>query len=182
VRLLGPLEPEAARDLALMPMQRLGVTYADPTLPAQIAARAGGYPSFVQLLCDAALEVLREVGSGDLSLTAEHIAQAEDKVGVELRSIFYANTDQEAQLIAYLLVDRDALSIPEIAEALEGALGRAMPREVVEKALQQLRLLGFATESNGRISWTIPLLRDALRKADARGAATQLAEELGRSP
>ncbi len=33
LRLLGPLDPEAAHDLALVPMARLGVDYADPTLP-----------------------------------------------------------------------------------------------------------------------------------------------------
>src|SRR5262249_29983273 len=47
-RLLGPLDPEAARDLARVPMERLGVDYADPDLPARIAAQTGGYPSFVQ--------------------------------------------------------------------------------------------------------------------------------------
>ena len=36
-----------------------------------VADRTGGYPSFVQLLCDA---VLKELTGGDLTITAAHVA------------------------------------------------------------------------------------------------------------
>lgn len=182
VCILGPLEPDAARDLALLPMQRLGVTYADPALPARIAERAGGYPSFIQTLCDTALQVLREVGSNDLILSAEHIARAEALVTAELRDVFHANTSKTSRLIAYLLVNRDVISAGGAASALAMAVGRLLPNDAVEAALQELRLLGFAAEAQGRISWTIPLLRDALRASQPLVAAAQLAEELREKP
>ncbi|WP_438027032.1 two-component regulator propeller domain-containing protein [Sorangium sp. So ce233] len=181
VRMLGPLEPEAARDLALVPMQRLGVAYADPELPAQIAERTGGYPSFVQVLCDAALDVLRDAGSGDLVLSAEHIAQAEQKVGISLRDIFHSNAGEEAQLLVYRLLDRDDFSRSDAEQALAGALGRHVPAASVDRALQELRLFGFLVEQDGRFSFAIPLLRDTLRAGDPARAAEQLLTALSRS-
>ncbi|KYF79282.1 hypothetical protein BE11_37390 [Sorangium cellulosum] len=174
VRMLGPLEPEAARDLALIPMQRLGVAYADPELPAQIAERTGGYPSFVQVLCDAALDVLRDADSGDLVLSAEHIAQAEQKVGISLRDIFHSNAGEEAQLLVYRLLERDDFSRSDAEQALAGGLGRAVPAATVDRALQELRLFGFLVEQDGRFSFAIPLLRDTLRAEDPARATEQL--------
>ncbi|WP_437316062.1 two-component regulator propeller domain-containing protein [Sorangium sp. So ce385] len=181
VRTLGPLEREAARDLALVPMQRLGVAYADPELPSRIAERTGGYPSFVQELCDAELDVLREVGSGDLVLSAEHLAQAEQKVGVSLRDVFRSNAGDEAQLLVYQLLDRDDFSAADAQQALASALGRAVPTAVVDRALQELRLFGFLVEQHGRFSFAIPLLRDTLRAGDQGHAAEQLMATLSSS-
>ncbi len=44
-RRLGPLEPEEAQALATEPMERLGLTWATPALPATLVERAGGYPA-----------------------------------------------------------------------------------------------------------------------------------------
>jgi hypothetical protein len=177
-RLLGPIEPEAARDLALVPMQRLGITYTDPDLPARIAARTGGYPGFIQLLCDAALGVLREVGSGDLALSPEHIAQAEERVATDLRDIFLMNVGQKAQLVAYLLLDRNDFSAADAQEQLTRTLGRPLPIETAEQALLELRLFGFVVKEHDRFSWSIPLLCDSLRLGDRTRAAGELLEEL----
>ncbi|WP_437610747.1 two-component regulator propeller domain-containing protein [Sorangium sp. So ce834] len=181
VRMLGPLEPEAARDLALVPMQRLGVAYADPELPARIAERTGGYPSFVQVLCDAELDVLRDVGSGDLVLSAGHLAQAERKVGISLRDIFRSNAGDEAQLLVYRLLDRDDFTAADAESALADALGRAVPAAAIDSALQELRLFGFLIEQDGIFSFAIPLLRDTLRTGDPARTAEQLAAALSRS-
>ena len=73
---LGPLDPPAARRLAEQPLaERLGVRYADPTLPDRVVERTGAYPSFVQLLCD---QILRQLKGGELVITAAHIQQAEE--------------------------------------------------------------------------------------------------------
>ncbi|WP_437910943.1 AAA family ATPase [Sorangium sp. So ce327] len=178
VRLLGPLEREAARDLALKPMQRLGVAYADPELPAQIAEKTGGYPSFVQVLCDAALDVLRDAGSGDLVLSAEHLALAEQKVGISLRDIFRSNAGDAAQLLVHRLLDRDDFSAADAEQALTSALGRAVPAATVDQALQELRLFGFLVEQDDRFSFAIPLLRDTLRAGDPAREAEQLVEAM----
>jgi hypothetical protein len=174
VRVVGPLEPEAARDLARVPMERLGVAYADPDLPARIAAQTGGYPSFVQTLCDALLGVLREQGDGDLVLTAAHLARAEDRVGTELRAIFAANADRDAQLLVYALLDADAFTTADAEQALSRTVGHPASRRDVENALQQLRLFGFLVDKAGSYTWAIPLLRASLRAADPAGAIEAL--------
>jgi hypothetical protein len=177
LRLLGPLEPEAARDLALVPMQRLGVAYADPELPARIAERTGGYPSFVQLLCDA---LLKELKGGDLTLTAAHLERAEKspRVRGELDDMFRLNAAETTQIAVYGLLDRDSFTRADAEGSLARALGKTAPVAVVEQALLELRVFGFAVEHDGRLSWAIPLLRETLRRADPELASKRLVEEL----
>jgi len=169
---LGPLEPEAACELALVPMQRLGVTYADPALPEQIAERTGGYPSFIQMLCDAALEALREEGSGDLTISTAHLARATDQAQAELREIFRMNAGRDAQHLTRKLIARESFTHTEAVHVLASASHRAAPPEVTEGALLELRLLGLVVERHGRFFWAIPLLRDALLAADAPSSAS----------
>jgi ligand-binding sensor domain-containing protein len=181
LRLLGPLDPAAARDLALVPMQRLGVTYADASLPARIAELTGGYPSFVQLLCDA---LLKELKGGDLTLTAVHVAHAErsPRVSGELGDMFRLNAGNLTQIAVYGLLSRDSFTSADTEEALKRALGPAVPRGAVEQALLELRIFGFAVAEEGRYTWAIPLLRETLQAADPRLASARLVEELREEP
>jgi ligand-binding sensor domain-containing protein len=181
LRLLGPLDSDAARDLALVPMLRLGVTYADPSLPARIAERTGGYPSFVQLLCDA---LLKELKGGDLTLTAVHVAHAErsPRVSGELGDMFRLNAGKITQIAVYGLLDRDSFTSADAEEALKRALGSAVPKGAVEQALLELRIFGFAVAEEGRYTWAIPLLRETLQAADPQVASARLVEELSEKP
>src|SRR4051812_48378275 len=177
VRILGPLDAEAARDLATVPMQRLGVTYADPALPARIAERTGGYPSFVQLYCDA---VLKQLEGGDLVVTADDVEEAGKGplVASKLGDIFRLNAGPLAQITVYSLLDRDELTADDVAQALRGALDRAVSREELDQALLELRIFGFLVEREGRFTWAIPLLRDTLRAAEPALALARVVEDL----
>jgi ligand-binding sensor domain-containing protein len=176
LRLLGPLEPEAARDLALVPMKRLGVTYADPALPARIAERTGGYPSFVQLLCDA---ILRELSGGDLTITLAHVVEAEKspRVRGELGDMFRMNAGRTTQIAVYGLLHCADFTRADAEQSLSRALGRA-PLAMVEQALLELRIFGFAVEKDGRFAWAIPLLRDTLLASEPELSQKRLVEDL----
>jgi hypothetical protein len=157
-------------------MARLGIEYADPSLPARIAERTGGYPSFVQLLCDA---VIKELQGGDLTITAAHVEQAEKspRVRGELGDMFRLNAARTTQIAVYGLLDREAFTRTDAEQALSRALGRA-PFSMVEQALLELRVFGFAVEQDGRFTWAIPLLREALLAAEPALAAKRHVEEL----
>jgi hypothetical protein len=49
---------------------------------------------------------------------------------------------------------------------------------MVEQALLELRVFGFAVEREGRFVWAIPLLRETLLAAEPELAAWWLVEEL----
>jgi hypothetical protein len=157
-------------------MDRLGVTYAAPALPARIAEHTGGYPSFVQLLCDA---VLKELSGGDLTITAAHVNAAEKspRVRGELGDMFRMNAGKTTQVAVYGLLDRDSFTRADTEAALEHALEKA-PRAMVEQALLELRIFGFAVEQDGRFAWAIPLLRDTLLVSEPELAQKRLVEEL----
>ncbi len=181
LRVLGPLDAEAARELSWKPMQRLGVAYADEALPAQIAARTGGYPSFVQILCNA---VLKELSGGDLTVTEAHLARAERSAAVtgQLGDIFRLNAGPLARVIVYSLLDRETFSEAEAEAAVTGALGRAASTGEVDGALLELRLFGFVAVEDGRFRWAIPLLRDTLQAGDPARALARAVEELAKAP
>ena len=75
VRELGPLDAESGRILASEPMARLGITYADPSVPTRLVQRTGGYPSLIQFLCDQLLKQLER--DRTLVITPEHLTRVE---------------------------------------------------------------------------------------------------------
>jgi hypothetical protein len=180
VRVLGPLDPEAGRDLAVVPMQRLGVAYADPSLPERIVERTGGYPSFVQLLCDA---VLKQLEGGDLVIGEAEVSEAEKGplVASTLGDIFRLNAGKVAQIAVYGLLEREAITAADVAQSLKSALDRPVSTEELDQALLELRLFGFLVEREGRFTWAIPLLRDTLRASGPEIARARLVDEVRES-
>jgi hypothetical protein len=181
LRTLGPLEPEAARDLATVPMTRLGVRYSDPRLPAAIVEKTGGYPSFIQLFCDA---LLKELRGGDLTLTSEHLRRAERSPGVikELDAVFRLNASKGTRILVHGLLPKDEFSEEDAERALARAVARPFPFAILEAALLELELFGFVKRAGPRFTWSIPLLRDALRYADHSLATRRLVSELPDNP
>jgi ligand-binding sensor domain-containing protein len=162
VKRLGPLESEAARNLAVEPMARLGLRYADTAIPAQIVENTGGYPSLIQFLCDQILEQLKKDRS--LVLTADHLAQVEQSQTVRdyLSGFFHFNTGPGAQLLVYRILESAEFSFAQAHGCLEQAVGKSIPLRVVEQILLQLVLYGLVAESGDRYRWTIPLVRETL--------------------
>jgi AAA domain len=179
VKRLGPLESEAARNLAVEPMARLGLRYADAAIPAQIVENTGGYPSLIQLLCDQLLEQLKKDRS--LVLTADHLAQVEQSQPVRdyLRGFFHFNTGPGAQLLVYCILESDEFSFAEAHGCLEQAVSKDVPLWMIEQILRQLVLYGLVAESGDRYRWTIPLVREALLASqDREYRVLQLPQEL----
>ena len=182
-RQLGPLEPEEARALATEPMERLGLAWADPELPATLVERVGGYPDLVQMLCGGVLGELKHHRT--LTLTAAHLEAAEASPEVRDRVLrtFRVNTLAAGQVMIDRLLDHDAFTGAEAHAALEQATGRDVPLAVRDRLLLQLVLYGFAAEIAGTYTWTIPLVRETLLGDAGRGdRLRRLVAELGDDP
>ena len=167
-------------------MALLSVRYADPEIPQRIARDTGGYPSFVQLLCD---QMLSELKEDDLVLTDAHLRAAEDSQRVydQLVTMLKMNTRRLTQILVYALLAQDHFTAAEAHQVLQRALDRSVPFSVVEQALTELRVFSLllattapaagspATTSYG---WGIPLLRSILRASEPDYALAGLLEEL----
>jgi hypothetical protein len=179
---LGPLEPEAARELAAAPMARLGIHYATDDLPAHIAEVTGGYPSLVQQLCDA---LLRTLSTSHLVITAESIAATErsDAVHGYLDDLVRQNTLHRpiVRIVALELCRQDTFTLAQVADLLQRIAAAAVPLHVIEEILRLLRLAGFVAAHDDVYRWAIPLLRDALQATDPLVKDSLLAE-LDRNP
>lgn len=186
VLLLGPLEHSEAVELSTKPMALLSVRYENPELPQRIARDTGGYPSFVQLLCD---QMLSELKDDDLVLTEAHLRAAEDSQRVydQLVTMLKMNTRRLTQILVYALLAQDHFSAMEAHQVLQRALDRTVPFSIVEQALTELRvfsLLTATTTANAAGSptttygWGIPLLRSILRASEPDYALAGLLEEL----
>lgn len=179
VKRLGPLEPEAGRALTSEPMARLGLHYADPTLPERIVEHTGGYPYLIQLLCDQLLEELKTDRS--LTLTAAHLNDAErsQRVRNYVVPFFHFNTGPGAQLLVYRLLEKDRFSLAEAHVGLEQTVDRTIPLGTIEETLVQLVLYGLLVDSNDQYQWAIPLVRNTLlAEAGREHRLTRLLQEL----
>jgi hypothetical protein len=76
------------------------------------------------------------------------------------------------------VIAQDVFDRTEAEEALERALGRRVSTEEIEGAFLELSLYGFVVEKEGRFTWAIPLLRDAVRSWDLDRMSQRLAEEI----
>lgn len=189
VLLLGPLEPSEAVELSTKPMSLLSVRYADPDLPLRIARDTGGYPSFVQLICD---QMLSELKDDDLVLRDSHLRAAEDSQRVydQLVTMLKMNTRRLTQILVYALLGQDRFTAAEAHKVLQQTLERSVPFSVLEQALTELRVFSLllASTSTGNdgvalttYGWGIPLLRSILRASEPEYALAGLLEELSDS-
>ncbi len=189
VLLLGPLEQAEAIELSTKPMALLSVRYADPELPQRIARDTGGYPSFVQLICD---QMLSELKADDLVLRESHLRAAEDSQRVydQLVTMLKMNTRRLTQILVYALLGHDRFTAAEAHKILQATLERSVPFSVLEQALTELRVFSLliastATGTEGAAvttyGWGIPLLRAILRASEPEYALAGLLEELSES-
>ncbi len=186
VLLLGPLEQSEAVELSTKPMSLLSVRYADPELPLRIARDTGGYPSFVQLICD---QMLSELKDDDLVLRESHLRAAEDSQRVydQLVTMLKMNTRRLTQILVYALLEQERFTAAEAHKVLQKTLERSVPFSVLEQALTELRVFSLLiastqTEKEGAAvttyGWGIPLLRAILRASEPEYALAGLLEEL----
>ena len=184
VLLLGPLEHSEAVELSTKPMSVLSVRYADAEIPQRIARDTGGYPSFVQLLCD---QMLSELKEDDLVLTEAHLRAAEDSQRVydQLVTMLKMNTRRLTQILVYALLAHDQFTAAEVHQILQQTLDRSVPFSVVEQALTELRVFSLLVVTTGAeasltttYGWGIPLLRSILRASEPDYALAGLLEEL----
>ncbi len=82
-------------------------------------------------------------------------AEKSPRVRGELGDMFRLNAGKTTQIAVYGLLDRDSFTRADAEQALARALGRA-PLSLVEQALLELRIFGFAVEREGRFTWAIP--------------------------
>jgi ligand-binding sensor domain-containing protein len=189
VLLLGPLEQSEAVELSTKPMSLLSVRYADSDLPLRIARDTGGYPSFVQLICD---QMLSELKDDDLVLRDSHLRAAEDSQRVydQLVTMLKMNTRRLTQILVYALLGQDRFTAAEAHKVLQQTLQRSVPFSVLEQALTELRVFSLLVATTGTsgegaavttYGWGIPLLRSILRASEPEYALAGLLEELSDS-
>ena len=174
VRELRPLDAESGRILASEPMARLGITYADPTLPTNIVQHTGRYPSLIQCLCDQLLKQLER--DRTLVITPAYLAQVEQSQAVHnhLVEFFHMNTGSGTQLTVYPLLAVESFTQSEAHESLERSVRKTIPLWVIDQILLQLTPYGLVTKTGNDYRWTIPLGCDTLLTNGARTLQTEL--------
>lgn len=122
---LGALEREACLELAVLPMQRLGLGYAEPGLPARIVDACGQRANLVAIVCQ---QLLEQLGRGERSFNAAAVdaALAADAVQDALAGWSRLSPEPQACALDRALVYRIARS------ALAGGAGLRMAEWLAE--------------------------------------------------
>lgn len=167
---LGPLDPDSALDLAVEPMARLGMRWADETLARRLVQRAGAFPYVVQLLCDESLrQATDETGP---VLTEAHLeaACASPRVQDDFVWFVFRATPPLTQWVCLRFCDRDELSRATLLETARAELPQVDVD--VDGVLRPLLLFGYVRRIvDDRWAWCVPLFCELLRADEARERA-----------
>ncbi|MCP4692096.1 MAG: hypothetical protein GY859_28885 [Desulfobacterales bacterium] len=167
--LLEPLDEEAARALAVKPLEMLGIRFASDALISDLLRRTGRRPNLIARVCDAAL---RGLSAMERVIDAENLRAVMDMTddsGKEVRQAFFnigeLTPDKRAsvldRMVMYATMELDAFTIPEVMERLKAA-GASPSRRELQKTMERLTLAYVLKRTSGRYIYPIPLLVDFL--------------------
>ena len=164
---LGPLDRDAALDLATEPLARLGMRWADESLAQRLVHLAGAYPYVVQLLCDEALrQATDETGPW---LTGAHLeaACASQRVRDDFVWFVFRATSPRTRWVCLRFCDDEELERAVLRETAQEELG---PYELdVDEALRPLLLFGYVRRrAEDRWAWCVPLFCELVRSDPGR--------------
>ncbi len=168
---LGPLDEKAARELATVPMEPLGIRWASEEVLAELLERTGRRPNLVSLACDACIRALDPLGGREI--TAEMlraVLDLTDDSGRDVASSFaslFALSGKEHRanaldrMLLFAAVDLPSFSSEELRARLAAA-GADVPVHELRLSLDRLSLAYAVLRTAGRYAWPVPLVRDFL--------------------
>lgn len=172
---LGSLEREAALRLATEPMERVGISWADPTLAEQLVTALGGLPHLIQEACRRLLLRVRGfrepvLNSADLyAVLGDWRPEAEPS---SMRELLVTNVETNlkgpAQAAVWLLADElsTGFSLSELGDALLGAGFIEMDAERVIEVGLALQVAGVCQRGADQFRFLVPLLGEAVSHLD----------------
>lgn len=161
---LGALEREACIELAMLPMKRLGLNYAEPGLPARLVEACGQRANLVAIVCQ---QLLEQLGRGERSFSAAALESALASEAVQDALAGWSRLSPEPQACA---LDR-ALVYRIARTALAGGGGLRMAEWLAE-----LDAVGVGVEpeavrrSFARLQLAYVLLREGESGEDSSAA------------
>ena len=179
---VGALERAACRDLALKPMQALGLGYANAGMVERILERTGGRANLIAILCDQMLQGLglaqRELTDPDLerALTSRSLRSALEGWGELTGDPDGARLDR---LIVYGLIGQETFTLGEVLDLLGGLQYEVAPEHIKESLtrLELAFLIGRGAGLDGAgYRWQVPLWRDLVLAEEPK---RMLEQEMG---
>ena len=164
---IGALEPGACRELAVEPMETLGLAWEDIALVKRLLERTGRRANLISVVCN---EILEQLDDTARTIPAALLDAAFDADAVDVALGGWTSLSGEPdedrldQLIIYATVGGDGFTQAEILERL-AKHGVRVPGDRLERSLRRLELAYIlGRERRGPYRYRVPLFVERLRE------------------
>lgn len=167
---VGPLDRDAARSLAMIPLRQINVEFASDVLVSELLDRTGCRPNLIALACDAAVAQLGQsrgrVIDADLLRAVLNVA---DKTGERVvRGIADVSTLSDLRherildrMVMMATVQFDQFSQLDVLAKFK-EVGAVVSIEELQMSFERLKLAYVLERRSGAFTYPVPLLREYL--------------------
>ena len=162
---VAALEQDACEQLATQPMQTLNLSYANPSLVANMIAQCGQRANLIAYVCHQVIQQLdasqRVIEAGDIHRVLEGRDLQKRLAGW---SVGIGEQEQAYdRLVVYSTIQKDSFTIGELMQELEQQ-GVHFDSAELERALSRLELAFVLKKIQNRYSYCVPLFVEHMRE------------------
>jgi WD40 repeat protein len=162
--IIGALELEACRDLAIEPMKMLGIHYAENKLVEQIITETGQRANLIAIVCD---EMLKDLPSERRVLTKEEVSHALKNQAISETLLGWSKLTDDKQairldrIIVYATVETGKFKLSEVMTVLDEH-EYDYSTDQLTQSLARLELAFIIRRENSVYHYCVPLFREIL--------------------
>ncbi|MFZ1388711.1 MAG: ATP-binding protein [Thiolinea sp.] len=165
---VAALEQDACEQLATQPMQTLSLSYANPSLVANMIVQCGQRANLIAYVCHQVIQQLdasqRVIEAGDIHRVLEGRDLQKRLAGW---SVGIGEQEQAYdRLVVYSTIQKDSFTVGELMQELEQQ-GVRFDSAELERALSRLELAFVLKKTQSRYSYCVPLFVDYMREDEA---------------
>jgi hypothetical protein len=168
VHLLGALERDACRALAVRPMERLGIGWENEALVERLIDETGQRANLVSIACD---ETLSALGAAERTISAANLETVLDGNRIRDSLLGWGELGPSAaesrldRIVVYAMVERESFTLTDLLAFLEEA-GCAADTEGLKNSLARLELAFVLGRRGNEYFFRVPLQRELIRADD----------------
>jgi hypothetical protein len=168
VHLLGALERDACRALAVEPMERLGIGWESEALVERLIEETGQRANLISIACD---ETLGALGPAERTISTATLDAVLDGNRIRDSLLGWGELGPSAaesrldRIVVYAMVERESFTLTELLSFLEEA-GFAADTEGLKNSLARLELAFVFGRRGNEYFFRVPLQRELIRADD----------------
>ncbi len=162
---IGPLETDACHDLAVQPMQGLGVRWEADVLVRRLIEQSGARPNLIAITCN---EILKLLGTGGRMIDSATLDAALDSLPIRTALAGWEKMTKDEQqdrldrILVYATARETAFDMDSLLSRLKPFGLRYIPEDI-RQSLMRLELAYIFSRELGRYKHRVPLFQKMIQ-------------------